>query len=285
MDFRRPVCASRATKVSVGDTFHEAALEEYLHPQMTDSANPAELVDCKADERLLSEDLDNLPDALGRPQAIPPSRARRRIVGTGAALTGASLIIGVALAVLGAIEVIASGIDLTSVLALVLGVVLIATHWGWVHVAELTANTIEGRTHAEIVDRRREWLGTIEPYTRFEVSTGVDDDGSIIIECVRHRPVRSGPHSFTFAREIEEREVHSADEGAAVVSERAELLRRQAALATERERERYEVAADAYDAALAGRADDEQRRLAQRAASEALSQQINSNLRDPPLVE
>jgi hypothetical protein len=252
---------------------------------MTDATNPAELVDCEADELLLSEDLDRLPGAVGRPQTIPPSRARRRIVGTGAALTGASLIIGVALAVLGAIEVIANGIDLTSVLALVLGVVLISTHWGWVHVAELTANSIEGRTHAEIVDRRREWLHTIQPYTRYEVSTSVDDDGSIIIESVRHRPVRSGPRSFTFDREIEEREVHSADEPAAVVSERAELLRRQAALATDRERARYELAADAYAEALLGRSDDEQRRLARRAASEALSGQINSNLRDPPLVE
>jgi len=36
---------------------------------------------------------------------------------------------------------------------------------------------------------------------------------------------------------------------------------------------------------LIGRADEEQRRLARRAASEALSHQINSNLRDPPLVE
>jgi len=32
-------------------------------------------------------------------------------------------------------------------------------------------------------------------------------------------------------------------------------------------------------------ADEQQRRLAQRAASEALSRQINSNLRDPPLLE
>ena len=54
---------------------------------------------------------------------------------------------------------------------------------------------------------------------------------------------------------------------------------------TERERERYEIAANAYRAALLGREDDEQRRLAQRAASEALSRQINTNLREPPLVE
>jgi len=102
---------------------------------------------------------------------------------------------------------------------------------------------------------------------------------------VRHRPVRSGPQSFTFVRELQEREVHSPDEPAAVVSERAELLRHQAALDTDRERERYEIASDACAAALVGRADEELRRIAERATSEALSSQINSNLRDPPLVE
>lgn len=252
---------------------------------MTDLTNPAELVDCEPDERLLSEDLDKLPEAIGRPQPAPPSRVRGRIVGTGATLTGVSLVVGVLLIALGAIEAISSGIDLTAVLALVLGAVLVTTHWGWVHVAELTANTIEGRTHAEIVDQRRQWLRTIQPYARYEVSTNVADDGAISIECVRHRPVRSGPRSFTFVRELKQREVHSADETAAVVSERAEVLRRQAALGTERERERYQIAADAYTAALLGRADEEQRRLALRAASEALSRQINANLRDPPLVE
>ena len=54
---------------------------------------------------------------------------------------------------------------------------------------------------------------------------------------------------------------------------------------TERERERYEIAADAYTTALVGAADEEQQRVAQRAASEALSRQINAHLRDPPLIE
>jgi hypothetical protein len=97
--------------------------------------------------------------------------------------------------------------------------------------------------------------------------------------------VVSGAEAFTFVREVEHREVHAPDEPAAAVTERAEALRREAALATERAHQRYEIADDAYRTALIGRADDEQRRLAQRAASEALSGQINSNLRDPPLVE
>jgi hypothetical protein len=36
---------------------------------------------------------------------------------------------------------------------------------------------------------------------------------------------------------------------------------------------------------MLGRSDERQRIAALRAASEALSEQINSNLRDPPLVE
>jgi hypothetical protein len=252
---------------------------------MSELSKPAELVGYEPDQRLLSEDLDQLPEAVGRPEIVPPSRTRRRVVGAGATLTGASLVAGVALVLVGVVDAISSGIDAAGLAAVIVGVLLIVTHWGWVHVAEITANALEGRSNAPVLDRRRQWLAAIEPYTRYEVSTTVEDDGSISIYTVRHRPVRAGARAFTFVREIEHRELHSSDEPAAAVTERAETLRREAALATERERERYEVAAEAYRAALLGREDDEQRRLAQRAASEALSRQINSNLRDPPLVE
>jgi hypothetical protein len=252
---------------------------------MSETSNPVELVGREPDERLLSEDLDQLPEAVGRPETAPPSRVRRRVVGAGATLTGVSLVLGVVLVLVGVIEGIASGIDLTAVLAFLLGVVLVSTHWGWVHVAEITANSIEGRANAGVLARQRQWLAAIQPYPRVEVSTAVEDDGSITISSVRHRPVPTGDRSFTFVREVEHREAHSPDEPAAAVTERAEQLRREAAVATERERERYEVADDAYRAALLGREDDEQRRLAKRAASEALSHQINANLREPPLVE
>ena len=252
---------------------------------MNEASNPADLVGCEPDERLLAEDADKLPEAVGRPETVLPSRSRRRIVGTGATLTAVSLVAGVLLVLLGVIDAISSGIDLAGVLAVVVGVILVSTHWGWVHVAEITANSVEGRSNADVLDRRRQWLAGIEPYTRFEVSTEVQDDGSIAIFSVRHHPVRAAEGRFTFVREIEHRELHGPDEPAAAVTERAETLRREAALATERERQRYEIAADAYRTALIGRSDAEQRRLAQRAAAEALSSQINSNLRDPPLVE
>ena len=252
---------------------------------MSEVSNPAEFVGSEPDERLLTEDLDKLPAAVGRPETVVPSRARGRIVGTGAALTAVSLVGGVLLVALGVIDAISSGIDLAALLALIVGGLLIATHWGWVHVAEITANSVEGHSNTEVVERRRRWLAAIEPYARLEVSTEVAEDGSIAICTARHRPVRVGSETFTFVREVEHREVHSADEPAAAVTERAETLRREAAIVNEEERRRYEIAADAYEAALLGRADEEQRRLARRAASEALSHQINSNLRDPPLVE
>ena len=147
---------------------------------MNELPDPAELVGREPDERLLSEDVDKLPDAVGRPETAPPSRARRRVVGAGATLTGVSLVAGVLLVLVGVIDGLASGIDLTSVLALVVGVVLIATHWGWVHVAEITANSIEGRANADVLARQRQWLAGIEPYTRIEVSTTVEDDLSLI---------------------------------------------------------------------------------------------------------
>jgi hypothetical protein len=113
----------------------------------------------------------------------------------------------------------------------------------------------------------------------------VGDDGSITILTVCHRPVGCDERTFTFVREEVARETHSGEEPAAVVSERAELLRRQAAADTAAARERYEVAREAYDQALLAQDDEEQRRAALRAASEALADRINANLRDPPLVE
>src|ERR1700733_9114383 len=64
-------------------------------PHMDQASNPAEFVGYQPDERLLGEDLDKLPTAVGRPEVVPRGRARGRIVGTGATLTAASLVIGV----------------------------------------------------------------------------------------------------------------------------------------------------------------------------------------------
>jgi hypothetical protein len=245
----------------------------------------SELVDRVPDERLLAEDMGNLPQAVGRPEPVPPTRTRARLVGIGATLTGTSLLAGIALLVLGMLLLVGSGLTVTNLVVLVFGVVLLGTHWGWVHVAEATADAIEGRRNGELLERRRQWLETIKPYARYEITTSVEDDGAITIIRTRYRPVATGARAFSFVREVETRESHSAEEPGAAVAERAELLRRAAARDTERERERFEIAADAYETALLGRHDEHQRLLARRAASEALSERINSNLRDPPLVE
>jgi hypothetical protein len=199
-------------------------------------------------------------------------------------MTGVTLIAGVALALLGLVEAIASG-GLLWFVVLAVGVVLAATHWGWVHVAELGGNRIEGRRQASVEVRRRQWLSQIEPYSRWEVVTRADDDGSITIETLRHRPARRGEETFTFVREVEAKEVHSPDEAAAAVTERAELLRREAAAETRQAREQFEAARNAYDRVLIAADDEQQHRAALRAASHALSERINSNLRDPPLTE
>jgi hypothetical protein len=249
------------------------------------SMDPAELVDRTADERLLSAGAGNLPPSLGRPEPLPePSAARKRIVGLGATLTGVTLVTGTALVVLGVILLLVSG-GLSAIGTLVLGIVLVSTHWGWVHVAELTGNTIENRRNSGVLDRRQLWLEQVRPYTRYEVATSVNDDGSIRIVRSRYDPEATGDRCFTFTPSIELDEVHSADEPGAGVAERAELLRRQAAADTERERKHFEVALDAYETALLNADDEEQRRAARRAASQALSEQINANLREPPLVE
>lgn len=247
--------------------------------------NLVELIGREPDERLLADDVSQLPESVGRPEVLPQSATRKRLVGIGATLTGVTLLGGIALIILGIVLAVSSGLGGAAIAALVAGGVLVSTHWGWVHVAEVSADALEGRQHRELLSRQRGWLSRVEPYTRWEVTTVPGADGSITIVTVRHRPVPRGEHSFTFVREIVGNEFHSGEEPAATVAERAELLRRQAALDTERERELYAAANDAYQGALLADADEQERIAAVRAASEALSERINSHLRDPPLTE
>jgi hypothetical protein len=205
-------------------------------------------------------------------------------VALGATLTGVTLLGGIALIVLGIVLALSSSIGAAAAV-LAVGVVLVATHWGWVHVAEATGNAIERRHNREVLERQQLWLERIKPYTRYEVTTSVDDDGSIRIVRTRYEPKPAGEGSFTFSTELEHEEVHSGEEPGATVAERAELLRRRAAADTERERERFEIVADAFQTALMSADDEQQRQAARRAASQALSEQINANLRDPPLTE
>ncbi|MEA2196412.1 MAG: hypothetical protein QOJ25_463 [Solirubrobacteraceae bacterium] len=252
---------------------------------MAPEADLARLVGLEPDERMLGADLEQLPPSVGQPESLPDSPARRRLVAIGATLTGVSLIGGLALLVLGVVEALSGGSGAVTVAAFVLGALLVGTHWGWVHVAELSANNLESHRNASLLDRRRGWLEEIEPYPRWEVSATTEADGSIAIATVCYRPVVRDEKTFTFEQGEVAREVHSGDEPAATVAERAELVRRQAAADTARERERYEAAHDAYERAVLNDANEEERVAAVRAASEALSEQINSNLRDPPLVE
>jgi hypothetical protein len=252
---------------------------------VSSGAASLDLLGREADERLLGSDVRHLPAAVDvPPQPLPDSPARRRIVHFGATMTGITLIGGLALALLGLVELIASG-GLVWIVMLVLGIVLVATHWGWVHVAELSGNKIEARRNVSLDEQRRQWLAQIEPYPRWSVSTSAGEDGSITILTVSHRPVPLGERTFTFDSDVVAREIHAAEEPAATVAERAELLRRQAAAETRRAREDFEAARAAYDATLMVRDDEQQRRAALRAASEALAERINANLNDPPLTD
>lgn len=245
---------------------------------------PEELLDRIADESLLTQPSANLPAGIDVPPTLTAGKARGRVVAVGATLTGASLIGGLALTVLAVVMAI-SGSGEAWEIALVVGVLLVATHWGWVHVAEATANALDARLQQDEISRRQQWLRDIGPYTRSEITTAVGDDGSIAINRVRYRPVAAGPGRFVFAREATELEIHGADQPSAGVAERAEVLRRQAALETDRERARYEEAASEHAAAIAAHTDEENQQAAQRAVSQALSEQINTNLREPPLQE
>lgn len=214
---------------------------------------------------------------------MPASRARAAIVAAGATMTGLTLIGGLALVIIAVVRAFSSGASVLDGALVALGIALVATHWGWVHVAEGAANAAQLRGARDVAARRVQWLRAIAPYARHEVLTEVEDDGSIAIVSVCYRPVTTAQGRFAFAREVQRRELHAPEEPAAAVAERAERLRHEAAAATERERARFLDAADRHETETLRARDDRELRDARRSAARALSEQINANLRDPPL--
>jgi hypothetical protein len=237
------------------------------------------------DRRLLDEDLLNLPAAEQHHEPAISMHKHDRLVAAGSLLTGVTLIGGVALALYGGWQLLFHGGGAFDGVVAAVGILLAATHWGWVHVAEYVGLTIDDRQERAADDRRRDWLATIEPYPRFSVTTSVLDDASTRIERVLHQPVLTPRHTFTFVRKTDAERVYEADAPVQDIAATVETMRRQARLETDRLRELWEAAATTYAAALLDADDDQQRLAAQRAAAIALSDHINASLLEPPVVE
>ena len=238
-----------------------------------------------ADRRLLGPDVDNLPSAEQRREPAISTHQHDRLVAAGSVMTAATLIVGAVLVLFGGGEALFNSGGAFDVVLAVIGVLLVATHWGWVHVAEYAGLTIDERQERTQDGRAQEWLATVQPYPRFSVSTSVLDDASTRIERVLHKPVLTGEHTFTFVREVDSSQVYDADASAEVIATTVETMRRSARLETDRLRELWEAASTAYDAAMLSAQDDQQRLAARRAAATALSEHINASLLEPPLVE
>ncbi|MFL5909314.1 MAG: hypothetical protein ACJ768_01905 [Gaiellaceae bacterium] len=238
-----------------------------------------------ADPRLLDEDLVNLPDAEQRREPEISTHQHDRLVATGSVLTGVTLVGGAATTLYGGWQALFQSGGAFDVALAVVGLLLVATHWGWVHVAEYVGLTIDERQSRAAGARRRDWLASLQPFPRFSVSTSVLDDASTRVRRVLHRPVLTGNGTFTFVRETDTEKTYDAATSAAVIASDVETMRRQARLETDRLSGLWEAASTAYDAALLSADDDRQRLAAERAAATALSEHINASLREPPLVE
>jgi hypothetical protein len=250
---------------------------------MAAEADPAgELAALDPDARLLADDLPALPDSVGRPETLPPSRAGRRIVAFGVAMTGTTLVLGCLLLVV-AVVLLAGGSSGSGVAALAAGAALTGTHWGWAHVAELSNMRLERRENRGIVERRAAWLASVEPYPRLTVSTRATSAGGIEILTTRHEPVQASATTFTFRRREVGVERHGPDEDAAVIADRAETLRAGAAAETARARAAWADAAGAAELARIRAEDESERVAADRAAAQALAEQLNANLRSGPV--
>ncbi len=238
-----------------------------------------------ADRRLLDEDLANLPEAEQRHEPAVETHQHNRLVAAGSVLTGTTLILGGAMFLYGGGEALLGGGGALDVVLAVIGIMLVGTHWGWVHVAEYAGLTIDERQRRAAEVGEQDWLAAIAPYPRFSVSTTVLNDASTQVQRFRHEPVLITPHTFTFVRHVETEQTYDADAPAEVIATGVETMRRQARLETDRLRGDWEAASSAYQAALLSADDDQQRLVAQRAAATALSEHINASLLEPPLVE
>jgi hypothetical protein len=237
------------------------------------------------DARLLDEDLGNLPDSEQHREPAVTSRRHDRLVTAGSLLTGTTLVAGTALTLFGGWELLFTTGGALAVVLAVIGVLLVATHWGWVHAAEYIGLSIDGHQQRQADERRQRWLAMIEPYPRFSVSTSVLDDASTRIQRVLHQPVLTAHQTFTFARVLEAEETYDAHAPAEVIAAAVETMRRQARLESDRLGDLWEAGSTAYAAALLSAEDDQQRVAAQRAAAIALSEHLNASLLEPPLVE
>jgi hypothetical protein len=195
------------------------------------------------------------------------------------------LIGGAAVLLYGGWQVLFEGGGAFDALLALIGILLVATHWGWVHIAEYVGLTIDEQQRRVSDERSQDWLAAVQAYPRFSVSTRVLNDASTQVELILHRPVLTGQRTFTFVREVNMIETYDAGASAAEIATAAETIRRRARLETDRFRELWETASVAYAAALLGAHDDEQQLAARRAAAIALSDHINASLLEPPLVE
>jgi len=238
-----------------------------------------------ADRRLLNEDRFSLPDAEQYRPPTVPAHGHGRLVAAGSALTGITLVGGVALGLYGLWAAVFNHGGVIDAVLAVIGIVLAATHWGWVHVAEYLSLTLDDRQQRARDDDGQHWLVTLEPYPRFSVSTSVLDNASTRVVRVLHQPVRTARGTFTFVRETDAEETYDADTSAEVIASAVETMRRRARLDTDRVRDLWDTTFSAYQAALTSANDDQQQLAAQQAAATALSEHINASLLEPPLVE
>jgi hypothetical protein len=238
-----------------------------------------------ADRRLLDEDLFNLPDAERYREPAISTHQHDRLVAAGSVLTGATLIGGAAMVLYGGWQALWGGGSAIDAIVALVGILLVGTHWGWVHVAEYLGLVLDGHQQRAIDERRRDWLAAVQPYPRFSISTSVLDDASTRVERVLHQPVLTPQHTFTFVREPDAERTYDAHTSAEVIASSVETMRRQARLETDRLRGLWEAASSAYDAAMFSAHDDQQRLAAERAAATALSEHLNASLLEPPLVE
>ena len=185
-----------------------------------------------------------------------------------------------------AVQLLFNGGGAVSAVVAVIGILLVATHWGWVHVAEYVGLTID--EHQQRDDRSaRAAMARDGPAV--SALQRLDERPRRRVDACRTQSCtgRSSPRS-TRSRSFVRRTPRRRSTPMLRPRSSPRPSRRCAARRGSRPTvfaELWEAASSAYAAALFSAEDEQQRLAAQRAAATALSEHINASLLEPPLVE
>ena len=183
-----------------------------------------------ADRRLLNEDLFNLPEAEQRREpAVATDTRTTGLSRRGRSSPGVDLDRRCRARAVWRWRLLFHWVACSTPSSCRARVLLVATHWGWVHVAEYVGLTIDQRQQARDRPAQAGVACRHPAVPALQRHHERAADASTRIERVLHRPVLTDRGTFTFVRETVAEQTYDASTSAADIATAVETMRRDAA--------------------------------------------------------